>query len=52
VLAAFGRVAVEPTAHDALWAHPAPRRRAPRTVFAMGLANSETGVVAAGAGTF
>ena len=44
VLAGFGHVEVEPTAHDALWAH---RRvgEGPVEVFAMGLANSETGVV-------
>lgn len=44
VLARFAHVEVEPTAHDALWAH----RRAGEgvaDVFAMGLANSETGVV-------
>jgi cysteine desulfurase len=44
VLAGFDRVEVEPTAHDALWAH----RRAGQGVagvYAMGLANSETGVI-------
>ncbi|SIN89868.1 cysteine desulfurase family protein [Vannielia litorea] len=33
---------VEPTAHDALWAHHASEGR----IYAMGLANSETGVIA------
>ncbi len=44
VLAHVAHVAVEPTAHDALWAH---RRlgEGPPDVFAMGLANSETGIV-------
>ena len=32
---------VEPTAHDALWAHNAPEGR----IHALGLANSETGVI-------
>jgi cysteine desulfurase len=44
VLGRFAHVEVEPTAHDALWAH----RRAGEgvaEVHAMGLANSETGVV-------
>jgi cysteine desulfurase len=44
VLAGFSQVEVEPTAHDALWAH----RRAGEgaaDVYAMGLANSETGVI-------
>jgi cysteine desulfurase len=44
VLAGFAQVEVEPTAHDALWAH----RRAgtgAADVYAMGLANSETGVI-------
>jgi cysteine desulfurase len=44
VLSGFAHVEVEPTAHDALWAH----RRAGEgvaDVYAMGLANSETGVV-------
>jgi cysteine desulfurase len=44
VLAGFGHVEVEPTAHDALWAHRRPGE-GPAEVFAMGLANSETGVV-------
>jgi cysteine desulfurase len=44
VLARFAHVEVEPTAHDALWAH---RRTGEGVadVYAMGLANSETGVV-------
>ena len=44
VLAGFPDVCVEPTAHDALWAHhrPRPDRSA---IYAMGLANSETGVI-------
>ncbi len=44
VLSAFGNVEVEPTAHDALWAH---RRTGEGVadVYAMGLGNSETGVV-------
>jgi len=43
VLDRFARVEVDPTAHDALWAH----RRAGDgpSVLALGLANSETGVV-------
>jgi cysteine desulfurase len=44
VLAGFGHVEVEATAHDALWAH----RRTGHDVahvYAMGLANSETGVI-------
>ena len=45
VLAGFGSVHVEPTAHDALWAHHNPGAGAP-SVYAMGLANSETGVIA------
>ncbi|WP_428516371.1 cysteine desulfurase family protein [Roseovarius sp.] len=44
VLAGFDGVEVQPTAHDALWAHHAPSGGAPM-VRAMGLANSETGVV-------
>ncbi|MBY6152605.1 aminotransferase class V-fold PLP-dependent enzyme [Vannielia litorea] len=36
-----GGAVVEPTAHDALWAHNAPEGR----IYAMGLANSETGVI-------
>lgn len=44
VLSSFGRVDVEPTAHDALWSHRSPGEgRA--DVLATGLANSETGVV-------
>ena len=39
---AVGGVAVEPTAHDALWAH---RREGEAAVYAMGLANGETGVL-------
>ncbi|PWE33107.1 aminotransferase [Maritimibacter sp. 55A14] len=43
VLSRFGGVAVAGTAHDCLWAH---RRDAPQIgVYAMGLANSETGVL-------
>ena len=37
-----GGVAVDPTAHDALWAH---RREGEPDVYAMGLANGETGIV-------
>jgi len=37
------RVAVEPTAHDALWAHHVGD--GPADIRAMGLANSETGVI-------
>ena len=37
-----GGVAVEPTAHDALWAH---RREGEVAVYAMGLANGETGIL-------
>ncbi len=44
VLAGFDAVEVQVTAHDALWAHHAPGDGAPG-VRAMGLANSETGVV-------
>lgn len=44
VLAHFGSVAVEPTAHDALFAH-AREGEGPR-IHAMGLANSETGILA------
>ncbi len=44
VLSSFARVDVEPTAHDALWSHNAPGEGAPE-VRAIGLANSETGVV-------
>lgn len=47
VLAGFGRVAVQPTAHDALFAHARDGGRdgdGP-SVLAMGLANSETGVI-------
>ncbi|QDC09599.1 cysteine desulfurase [Oceanicola sp. D3] len=36
-----GGAVVDPTAHDALWAHNAPEGR----IYAMGLANSETGVI-------
>ena len=44
VLSGYPSVCVEPTAHDALWAHHKPGYdRA--AVFAMGLANSETGVI-------
>jgi cysteine desulfurase len=52
VLAGFDAVQVQDTAHDALWAHHAPGEGA-RAVRAMGLANSETGIVTqpeAGAG--
>lgn len=46
VLARFGRVAVQPTAHDALAAHArAPEAFDGPSVLAMGLANSETGVI-------
>lgn len=41
-------VAVDPTAHDALWAHASDTRAvqaAERRVLALGLANSETGVL-------
>ena len=38
-------VVVEPTAHDALWAHHAPRAGDRAAIYAMGLANSETGVI-------
>jgi cysteine desulfurase len=44
VLSRFGHVEVEPTAHDALWAHRRPGPGAAE-VHAMGLANSETGVI-------
>ncbi len=44
VLAHLGPVAVEATAHDALWAHRDTRGKPPATL-AQGLANSETGVV-------
>ena len=44
VLAQFGHVEVEPTAHDALWAHRRPGEGRAE-VFAMGLASSETGVL-------
>ncbi|MFN3208484.1 MAG: cysteine desulfurase family protein [Roseovarius sp.] len=44
VLAGFDCVEVAQTAHDALWAHHRPGAGA-RKVRAMGLANSETGVV-------
>lgn len=37
-----GGAVVEPTAHDALWAHHASEGR----IYAMGLANSETGLIA------
>lgn len=43
-LAALGRVEVEPTAHDALWSHRG-RGAGDVAVLAMGLANSETGVL-------
>ncbi len=45
VLAGRGAVVVEETAHDALWAHHAPDGDGPVT-YAMGVANSETGVLA------
>ncbi len=41
VLAGFGAVTVERTAHDCLWAH----RRGEGGVLALGLANGETGVL-------
>jgi cysteine desulfurase len=44
VLGRFGHVEVEPTAHDALWAHRRAGEGVP-DVYAMGLANSETGVI-------
>jgi cysteine desulfurase len=44
VLAGFGHVEVEPTAHDALWVHRRPGEGV-ADVYAMGLANSETGVI-------
>lgn len=44
VLAGFSGVAVQETAHDALWAHHAPGSKPP-AVWAMGLANSESGVI-------
>ncbi|MFN0114378.1 MAG: cysteine desulfurase family protein [Paracoccaceae bacterium] len=43
-LGAAGRVVVEPTAHDALWSHQGAGGGEP-AVFAMGLANSETGML-------
>ncbi|MEL6679143.1 MAG: aminotransferase class V-fold PLP-dependent enzyme [Pseudomonadota bacterium] len=47
VLSHMQEVFVAPTAHDALWAHDATAGRPSGTarVFAMGLANSETGVI-------
>jgi cysteine desulfurase len=42
VLAGFGAVTVEPTAHDCLWAH----RKSEGGVLAVGLANGETGLLA------
>lgn len=39
-----GDVLVEPTAHDALWAHRRVKGAGP-SVLAMGLANSETGII-------
>ncbi len=44
VLASFETVHVEATAHDALWAHHRPDSEM-SAVYAMGLANSETGVI-------
>ncbi|KRS14356.1 aminotransferase [Roseovarius atlanticus] len=44
VLSGFGTVEVQATAHDALWAHQAPGEDGPE-IRAMGLANSETGIV-------
>jgi cysteine desulfurase len=44
VLSRFARVEVETTAHDALWAHRRPGEGAAE-VLAMGLANSETGML-------
>ncbi|WP_095589592.1 cysteine desulfurase family protein [Actibacterium ureilyticum] len=41
-----GDVIVEETAHDALWSHAGPGSGAAGSVLAMGLANSETGVIA------
>jgi len=41
VLAGFGAVTVERTAHDCLWAH----RRGEGGVLALGLANGETGLL-------
>jgi cysteine desulfurase len=43
-LALAGRIEVEPTAHDALWSHQG-RGLGDVAVYAMGLANSETGVL-------
>jgi cysteine desulfurase len=40
-----GAVAVEPTAHDCLWAHRRGGGEAPAAVHARGRANSETGVI-------
>jgi len=41
-----GAVLVQPTAHDALWAHRSPEAPGEAAVtYAMGLANSETGVI-------
>ncbi|MEL6426496.1 MAG: aminotransferase class V-fold PLP-dependent enzyme, partial [Pseudomonadota bacterium] len=47
VLAHMPDVFVHPTAHDALWAHDATAGQPVGTgrVYAMGLANSETGIV-------
>jgi cysteine desulfurase len=44
LLAGFASVEVEPTAHDALWAHRRPGAGV-ADLYAMGLANSETGVI-------
>ncbi len=44
VLAGFSGVTVQATAHDALWAYHAPESKV-SSVRAMGLANSETGVI-------
>ena len=45
VLAGFGRVTVQPTAHDAVFAHRRDGDGDGPSVHAMGLANSETGIV-------
>ena len=42
VLSRFAAALVQPTAHDALWAH---RRDGASPVLAMGLANGETGII-------
>lgn len=44
-LAGEGDVIVQETAHDALWAHAGTGGRGGRRTLAMGLANSETGII-------